>query len=174
MSEHELKSFIAALEVQSDRVARTLESLPKESYDFRPDAGGRSLGELAWHLVEIEAYMTYGIERNSFSFADKPPGIERPRETHALAPGYRRIHADAIARIRSWKPEVLERRVAFFDGAEHEVRNILWEATLHHSIHHLGQLVWMSRLAGGTPPGLFGPNREEMAVMREAMAAKKG
>jgi len=33
-------------------------------------------------------------------------------------------------------------------------------------IHHRGQLVMMCRLAGGTPPGIYGPNREEMAAMR--------
>ena len=27
-------------------------------------------------------------------------------------------------------------------------------------------------LAGGTPPPIYGPNREEMAKMRERMAAK--
>jgi hypothetical protein len=30
----------------------------------------------------------------------------------------------------------------------------------------------MVRLAGGTPPGIYGPNREEMAKMREQMTAK--
>lgn len=174
MSEHELKSFIEAFERHADRVARTLESLPQGSYDSRPDAGGRSLGEMAWHLPELEAYMSYGIDKGAFSFAEKPPGIERPREIAALAPGYRRVHADALARVRSWKPEILDRKVRFFDGSEHSVRNILWEATLHHSIHHLGQLVLLARLAGGKPPGLFGPNREEMVAMREAAAAKKG
>jgi uncharacterized damage-inducible protein DinB len=174
MSEHELKAFIDALERHGQRVASTLESLPANGYAARPAAGGRSLGEMAWHLAEVEAYMTHGIERGAFSFTEKPPGIERPREIAALAPGYRRIHADAIARVKKWKPEVLERSVPFFDGKERGVRDILWEATLHHSIHHLGQLVLMSRLAGGTPPGLFGPNRETTAAMREAAAARKG
>jgi uncharacterized damage-inducible protein DinB len=173
MSEHELKSFIEAFERQGNRVASTLESLPAAGYDVRPDGGGRSLGEMAWHLAEIEAHMTYGIERGAFSFTEKPPGIERPREIAALAPGYRRMHADAIARVKNWKPEVLDRNVLFFDGKEHGVRDILWEATLHHSIHHLGQLVLMVRLAGGTPPGLYGPNRETTAAMREAAAARK-
>jgi len=174
MSEQELKSFVTALDRHAARVASTLESLPAGSYDFRPDAGGRSIGEMSWHLAEVEAYMTYGIERGTFSFTDKPPGIERPREIAALAPAYRTIHADAVARVGAWKPEVLEGRVTFFDGKERAVRDVVWEATLHHGIHHLGQLVTMVRLAGGTPPGLFGPNREMTHAMREAAAARQG
>jgi uncharacterized damage-inducible protein DinB len=37
---------------------------------------------------------------------------------------------------------------------------------LSHLIHHRGQLVLMTRLAGGTPPGMYGPTREEMAAMK--------
>jgi uncharacterized damage-inducible protein DinB len=36
-----------------------------------------------------------------------------------------------------------------------------------HSVHHRGQLSLMCRLAGGAAPGLYGPNREEMAAMRQ-------
>jgi uncharacterized damage-inducible protein DinB len=53
------------------------------------------------------------------------------------------------------------------------VRDILWGAILMHLIHHRGQLSLMCRLAGGTPPGIYGPNREEMAAMRERMQTAK-
>jgi uncharacterized damage-inducible protein DinB len=38
-------------------------------------------------------------------------------------------------------------------------------------MHHRGQLALMSRMAGGVPPGLYGPNREEMEA-RKAKAAQ--
>jgi uncharacterized damage-inducible protein DinB len=46
--------------------------------------------------------------------------------------------------------------------------DILWFVLLHHAIHHRGQLVLLTRLAGGVPPGIYGPTREEMAAMRGA------
>jgi uncharacterized damage-inducible protein DinB len=52
------------------------------------------------------------------------------------------------------------------------VRDILWSELLHHLIHHRGQLVTYTRLAGGKPPGLFGPNREEWLAMMEKPARK--
>jgi len=37
-------------------------------------------------------------------------------------------------------------------------------------IHMRGQLSILCRLAGGAIPGLYGPNREEMAALRAARA----
>jgi uncharacterized damage-inducible protein DinB len=51
--------------------------------------------------------------------------------------------------------------------------DILWGAILMHLVHHRGQLSLMCRMAGGTPPGIYGPNREEMAAMQEKMQAAK-
>jgi uncharacterized damage-inducible protein DinB len=39
-------------------------------------------------------------------------------------------------------------------------------------VHHRGQLALMCRLAGGQAPGLYGPNREEMAAMRAKASAQ--
>lgn len=160
------EQFILAWEPEAKRTIKALQALPVHQYDFRPDPGGRSLGELAWHLAEVDAYMTHGIDTGKFEMGSKPPGIERPRTVEALAPGYERVHADAVARVRKLKPEDLDREITFFDGRPMRVRDILWGALLHHSIHHRGQLQLMCRLAGGTAPGLYGPNREEMAAMR--------
>jgi uncharacterized damage-inducible protein DinB len=52
------------------------------------------------------------------------------------------------------------------------MREILWVFLRHHGIHHRGQLTVLCRLAGGTCPAPYGPNREQMAKMREQMAGK--
>ena len=173
MPAHELESFLETWEANTRNIVRTLETLPATQYDFRPTPDWRSLGEMGWHLAEIEAYTSLGIERGEFSFSEKPPGVERPREIAGLAKGYERIHADARVRILALEPSALDRTITFFDGRPLSVRDILWNATLHHSIHHLGELVLMCRMAGGTPPGLYGPNRETTAEMKAAAMAKR-
>jgi uncharacterized damage-inducible protein DinB len=165
-SMNELETFLSTWDREAESTVKLLRSLPAAQYEFRPDAAGRSLGELAWHLAECDAYMSYGIEKGGFAMESRPPNIERPRTVDALAPGYERIHREAAARIRKLKPEDLDRSVTFFTGQPMRVRDILWGATLMHAIHHRGQLALMCRLAGGTPPGIYGPTREEMAAMR--------
>ena len=63
---------------------RLLRGLPPDQYDFRPDAGGRSLGELAWHLAESDAYTTFLIEHGKLEPGVKPPNIERPKTIAAI------------------------------------------------------------------------------------------
>ena len=172
MSAHEHQQFLKTWEHESQNTIKVLKSLPAGQYDFRPDPKGRSLGEMAWHLAEGDAYMTFGIERGDFTTPSKPPGIERPKTIAELAPGYERIHRDAVARVKKLSPADYDRTIPFFDGSPVAIRHILWSAVLHHGIHHRGQLMLLNRQAGGTNPGIYGPNREEWTKMMEAMKSK--
>jgi len=165
VSMNELEMFLKAWEHEAENTLKLLRALPATQYDFRPDADGRSLGELAWHLAEADAYISLMIERGQFSPEMKPPNIERPRQVEALAPGYERVHREAVARIRALKPQDLDRSIPFVTGPM-AIRDLLWNAVLAHGIHHRGQLSLMCRLAGGQVPALYGPNREETAAMR--------
>jgi uncharacterized damage-inducible protein DinB len=167
----ELETFMRVWDEEAAKTVQLLRALPEGSYDFRPDASGRSVGELAWHLAEGDAYMSYGIEKRGFDMGAKPPGIERPKSIAELAPGYERIHQDAVARIQKLEPADLATKIRFFDGSEWTIGQVLWQAMVFHNIHHRGQLSLMCRLAGGSCPGLYGPNREEMAAMRAQMEA---
>ena len=100
MATNELEMFLGAWDREAENTLKLLRALPPTQYDFRPDGGGRSLGELAWHLAEGDAYMSYGIEQGQFTMHAKPPNIERPRTVEGLAQGYQRIHHEAVARIR--------------------------------------------------------------------------
>ena len=109
--------------------------------------------------------MSHGIDQGNFSMETRPANIERPRAVEALAAGYERVHREAVARVRKLTPEDLDRTIPFFIGPM-TIRDILWNGIFAHGIHHRGQLSLMCRLAGGQAPGMYGPNREEMAAMR--------
>ena len=171
MPMNELETFLRSWNREAESTLKLLRALPTTQYDFRPDATGRSMGELAWHLAEGDAYMSQWIEQGKFEAGSKPPNIERPRAVEVLAPGFERVHNDAVARVQKLKPEDLDRPLPFFNGQQIPIRSILWDMILAHGIHHRGQLSLMCRLAGGQCPGLYGPNREEMAAMRATQRA---
>ena len=167
---NELDRFRAVWDMEAGLTTKLLAALPTDQYDFRPDAGGRSLGELAWHLAEGDGYMSYGIERGQFNMMDRPPNLDRPKTVEALAAAFERVHQDAVARIRKLTDADLDRVLPFF-GMQLPIRAILWDMIILHGVHHRGQLALMCRLAGGEAPGLYGPNREETAAMRAAAPA---
>ena len=169
---NELERFRKVWDMEAQLTTKLLEALPPTQYDFRPDPGYRSLGEMAWHLAEIEGYTSYGVSKGAVTFQEAPPNIKRPKEVELLAPGYRRVHEEAVARLAALTEAQLDGEMPFADRRI-AVRDILWGAILMHLIHHRGQLSLMCRMAGGTPPGIYGPNREEMAAMRERMQTAK-
>ena len=163
MSSREKDQFMAAWQHEAASTLKLLQSLPPHQYDFRPDAGGRSLGELAWHLAEIDAYISKGVLDKKFDFSQKLSGLERPRTVAELEKGYERVHATCVANLLGMDAQDFDRMIPFM-GRDMRAGDILWYVLLHHSVHHRGQLVLMCRLAGGKPPGLYGPTREEMAA----------
>jgi hypothetical protein len=58
MPANELERFLITWDREAANTVKLMRALPASQYDFRPDAGGRSLGELAWHLAEGDAYMS--------------------------------------------------------------------------------------------------------------------
>ena len=172
MAMTELDRFRAVWELEAGHTIRLLEALPADKYDFRADPKGRSIGELAWHISEIDGYISLGVAKQNVTFEETPPNMQRPREVRLLAPGYRRVHEEAVARLAGLSNDDLDREVGFV-GQRLTIRDVLWGSILLHLVHHRGQLSLMCRLAGGTPPGIYGPNREEMeAFQRERQAVK--
>src|SRR5262245_41377170 len=126
-STNELDQFRGVWDREAQLTIQLLEALPADKYDFRPDPGGRSLGELAWHLSEIEGYISYGITKGAVTFQEAPPNLQRPREVRLLAPGYRRVHDEAVARLADLPAAQLDRELDFADQRM-PVRAILWGA----------------------------------------------
>jgi uncharacterized damage-inducible protein DinB len=168
---NELQTFMNEWERETDGTLALMRALPQDQYDLRPDPGGRSIGELAWHLAEVDGYVSLAIEQGEFKFAVKPAHIERPRTIEGLVPAFRRVHEDAVARISRLQEDDLDREIRYADGTLWSIRSLLWRKLLMHAVHHRGQLTLMCRIAGGVPPGLFGRIREE-TVGQQAAAAR--
>jgi uncharacterized damage-inducible protein DinB len=166
----ELREFSRQWERETEGTLALLQGLPAGHYDFRPDAGGRSIGELAWHLAEVEAYVSLGIVQGAFNFSSKPPHLDRPRSLEALTEAFTIVHQDAVARVAQLGSADLDREISYADGQSWTIRDLLWRQLLLHAVHHRGQLTLLCRLAGGVPPGLFGRTRESSPQRTQAVA----
>jgi uncharacterized damage-inducible protein DinB len=167
---NELKTILDTWDDLAEGTLSLMRTLPAGQYDFRPDTGGRSIGELAWHLAELDGYLSYAIQRGAFD-GEKPPNIARPKTIDGLASGYDVVHREAVVRVSALTEADLDRTLPYVDGTPVSFRQLLWSKLLLHAAHHRGQLVLLARLAGGVPPGVAGRTREETAAQRAAQAA---
>ena len=163
---NELRELMSQWDREAEGTIALMRALPSDRYDFRPDAGGRSLGELAWHLAEVDAFVSLGIEQGEFAFPVKPANIARPKTAEALAPAFQVVHNDAVARLSRLQAPDLDREIRYADGEPWTIRNLFLRKLLLHGAHHRGQLTLLCRLAEGVPPALFGRTREETAASR--------
>src|SRR5262245_45170975 len=162
-----VETFFTVWEREAQKTVEMLKMLPTGQYDFRPDPSGRSLGELAWHLAELDAYVSFGVANGTFTADAKPPNIKRPMTIEALGPGYEQIHKEARERLVPLTVADLDKTMEFF-GSTLSVSALLWDVMLLHLIHHRGQLSLLIRLAGGVVPPMFGPTREQSQPRRAA------
>ncbi len=114
---HQTDRFRTVWNVEAKRTVEVLAALPAGQYDFRPNPKGRSVGEMAWHLSAIDACLTCGIAGGRFRFEDEPPDLKRPRELALLAPGYQRIHEEALSRLACRVDADLDRTAQCFAGS---------------------------------------------------------
>src|SRR5207247_11299423 len=96
MATNELQQFIDVWDKEAQKTADLLRALPREQYDFRPDPAGRSLGELAWHLAEGDAYVTFGIEQGQMAPETRAPGSEGPGKGDDMAADFERVTKEAL------------------------------------------------------------------------------
>src|SRR5215510_9627374 len=96
---NEVEQFLSLWEYEHGLTHSLLKTLPEGSYDFRPDPAGRSMGELAWHLSELEYIMSRLASERDFAAA-MSYRLERPRTIPELATGYERVHREAVERVR--------------------------------------------------------------------------
>jgi len=160
---NEVEQFIELWEHESGLTRALLGTVPKDKYDFRPYPEGRSMGELAWHLAELEAIFSSMARDRSFK---KPEGLVRPRTVPEIVSGYERIHRESVERVRVLRPAELDLEFPFIGGRSISVRNVLRFPLLHHLIHHRGQAMMMIRMVGGVPARVYGPNREDATPAR--------
>ena|SRR5271166_4205672 len=111
--------------------------------------------------------MTYGIERGAFEMGAKPPGIERPKTISELAPSFERIHDDAVQRVRKLNAADLDRElIVFHQQPSNDPASSMDDAVASPDSSSRAT-IGVGRLAGGVAPSPYGPNREEMAKLRQ-------
>jgi len=122
--------------------------------------GGRSLGRIAWHIVQTLAEMGGHAGLKVEGADEKAP---QPAEAAAIADAYA-ANAEALTRAvkAGWTDADLPGEIDMY--GEKWTRGQALAALVAHEVHHRGQMTVLMRQAGLAVPGVYGPAKEEWAA----------
>jgi len=156
-----IDDFHTAWAQEVESTLKVFSALTDATLSQKVDAQGRTLGKLAWHLVETlqEMLPAAGLD---VAFHIDPAVV--PASASEIVAGYRSgavLLGEAVA--SQWDDAALE-SVTNMYGAPW-ARGYTLQVLLLHQAHHRGQMTVLMRQAGLAVPGVCGPAREEWAAM---------
>ena len=151
------------------RITRSvIEAIPQSQSDYRPDPNSKTAMELAWHVVAAEHRFYGGIVAGAFDFTPihRPEIVRTPVE---IAQWYDDSFARNFDAFPNLSGEQLA-KIVDFRGMFQLPAVAYFTFSLHHTIHHRGQLSTYLRAMGGKVPAIYGESYDSAAAKAAAQA----
>jgi uncharacterized damage-inducible protein DinB len=152
-----IAEFTSAWKAESANTQKIMNALTDASLAQKVTPEGRSLGRLAWHVVQTLGEMGGHAGLKVEAASEKTP---QPATAAAIADAYK-AGAAAVEKAvtTAWTDADLAGEIDMY--GEKWTRAMSLRALMSHEIHHRGQMTVLMRQAGLKVPGVFGPSREE-------------
>ncbi len=168
------QALLAEFDMEMANTRRTLERLPEDKLEFKPDPTSMSMGRLAGHVAEMPGWaaLTLGTDELDFAAGGYSPAVAQSRE-HVLQIADDNVKAAraAIAAASDadfMKPWTLRQGDQIFFTMPKIA--VLRGMVMNHTIHHRGQLTVYYRMNGVPIPALYGPSADEPGFTAAATA----
>lgn len=145
----------------SAEAQKLFDALTDESLNTRVADGHRSLGQIAWHVVQSVPEM---LTAAGLKLDDSVVHQSVPASASEIAAAYRHNAAAAVQALREqWDQAELERVRDMYGMQWSGAKTLL--CLIGHEAHHRGQMSVLMRQAGLVPHGVYGPHKEAWASM---------
>jgi len=152
--------FTRAWQGESASTYKMMAALTDAALARKVTAEGRSLGRLAWHIVQTLGEMGRHAGLAVDAADEKTP---QPATAAAIAEAYKAGAAAVEKAVTSaWTDGDLPGEIEMY--GEKWTRGQALLALMAHEIHHRAQMTVLMRQAGLKVPGVYGPAREEWAA----------
>lgn len=150
--------LIEGIEREYETTKKVIAAVPQNQLDFKLGEKGRTMRELAWHLIASEAWFGEGIARRDFSGSEAamPPNVTVADLTNF----YVKEVPAKIAKVKQLSGEQLSEIINFFGVMKVPNFSLIgfWN---NHSIHHRGQLAAYLRAVNAHVPSIYGGSADE-------------
>lgn len=156
-----LDDFLKGWKIEADATQNILNQLTDESLTQQVTPQNWTLGRIAWHIVAAIGNIASraGLSCNS-------PAEDYPVTTSAkfISDSYQQACSEIVQALESQWTDSSLREEHDIMGQKLSKGDLLLFMILH-QIHHRGQMTILMRQAGLTVPGLYGPSKEEWAMV---------
>lgn len=166
------QSLLGEFDYEMANTRKTLERLPEDKLDYKPDPKSMSLGQLAGHIAEMVGFGAVTIATDSVSM---DPGSHKPFVPSSRAQVVAEIDkniAATRAALASASDETMMQQWSLIIGGTPLFTlpkvGVIRTMIMNHVIHHRAQLTVYYRLNGVPVPALYGPSADESAASASA------
>jgi uncharacterized damage-inducible protein DinB len=146
--------YLPVLRDEHGITKRTIESIPLDRGDYRPDEISKSALDLAWHIAATEMRFMDALVAGEFDLSPRPRP-ESVRNSRELADWYAANFEPRFEKLTKLsKDEIL--KIIDFRGILQQPALMYVNFVVHHSIHHRGQLSMYLRPMGAKVPSIYG------------------
>lgn len=152
-----IEQFKGEWQAESDSTRKIFGALSDKSLEQTTADNFRTLGRMAWHIVQSVAEMSNrtGLEVNGPG--EKEPVPQRAEE---IAQAYDKTAKSLLEEVTSkWNDATLDQEDDMY--GQKWKRGLTLYILVKHEVHHRAQMTVLMRQAGLTVPGVYGPAKEE-------------
>jgi uncharacterized damage-inducible protein DinB len=144
----------------------TIQAIPLDKGDYRPDEISKSALDLAWHIVATEMLFTEAVPAGGFDFSPRPR-LASIKNSEDLGGWYTENFEPRFEKLTKLSPEQLL-KILDFRGMFQLPALLYLNFTMQHSIHHRGQLSMYLRPMGAKVPAIYGESYDSAQARKAA------
>jgi len=161
--------YLGTLKVESRITKKALETVPADKADYRPDSVSKSAIELVRHIAVAENRFLETVINGVFDVnaAALPETVKTPQE---IAEWYQTQFSSNFDKLTKLSSEQLLKMVDFRGLFERPAVMFL-PLSMHHTVHHRGQLSSYLRCMGAKVPSIYGESYDDAQARKAATQA---
>ena len=155
-----IEDFLSDWEHEAAKTSEILGALADGALDQPVAPGHRTLGRMAWHLIQTIPEM---MNRTGLTVTGVDSEAPVPENAAAIKKAYDDASASMVREVKNrWDDGTLEVEDNMY--GENWKRGLTLTALIMHQAHHRGQMTVLMRQAGLKVPGVYGPALEDWAA----------
>jgi uncharacterized damage-inducible protein DinB len=158
--------YLPALKSEHRITKSTIEAIPPDKSDYRPDGISKGAFDLAWHITATEMRFMDAVLAGEFDLSPRPrpESIQKPEQ---LANWYEDQFQERFEKLTKMSNDELLKTVDFRGLFQFPAVRYL-DFLMHHSIHHRGQLTMYLRPMGDKVPSIYGESHDSAEARKAA------